>query len=211
MYTYNRSTNVILDEDYNEIRDYDTTYNYDDRQDKWEEDKSSWETVELYARAYGGRPEPIIKWYVDNNNDELNQDDHFRISEGRIGCQDRNSLICDYESRIEFTVDDELMEILSDEYGVDTNPKDGLVRFDLTIEVEQGDDQSYVDTQKVSMNIEKTYDNGSLPASTIGIIVGVTVAVVILVVALILLFYAKRRRKWCFKASLDTLSRRRRI
>ena len=34
VYTYNRSTNVIYDENDDEIRDYDTSYNWNDKEDK---------------------------------------------------------------------------------------------------------------------------------------------------------------------------------
>ena len=137
---------------------------------------------------------------MDNNNDELDDDEHFRIVTSRLGCEDGEELICNFESRVEFTVDGNLMYKLSNDYGVDTNPGDGLVRFELNAEVEQGDN-AYMDRVSVNFNVEKPYDDGSLPASTIGIIVGVVCAVVVLIIALGLLFYAKRKRKWCFKVS----------
>lgn len=84
--------------------------------------------MEFTAKGFGGRPEPVFKWYIENNdNDDLNERDEFHISEGKLGCEDSRSMICNFQSTIEFTIDDTLMEYL-EEIGVDVNPKDELVR-----------------------------------------------------------------------------------
>ena len=49
------------------------------RQEKWEEEKSYWEEVELVVMAEGGRPVPMIYWYInDISNDELSENELFR-------------------------------------------------------------------------------------------------------------------------------------
>lgn len=78
MYTYNQSEVVMYDEDMNQIDDWDTQYNYNDKQKKWMKGESGWESVEFTCAAYGGRPEPTFKWYIENNdNDDLHDVDHF--------------------------------------------------------------------------------------------------------------------------------------
>ena len=44
----------------------------------------------------------------------------------------------------------------------------------------------------------KSYDNGHLKGSTIGIIVGVIAAVILLIAAIALLVFAKASGRWCF-------------
>ena len=79
VFTYNQSTIVMLDEDENEVDDWDTTYNRNVKKNKWEPGKSNWESVSFTCGAYGGRPEPVFTWYIENNdNDNLEDDDHFR-------------------------------------------------------------------------------------------------------------------------------------
>ncbi len=200
--------------------DVDTTYNYNERQNDWEEGKTGWENLEFSALAYGGRPEPTFTWYIGNRGDDLYEHrDVFRISTGSLGCKDRYGMICDAESTISFGVDDVLMEKL-ETFGVETNPKDELVRFELNCDVEQVTKNGYTDflklmtvfffffapqggssfTQKLSVqiNVEKSYDNGALPASTIGIIIGVILAILILLIAIAILVFAKRSGVWCF-------------
>ena len=114
VYTYNQSTVVMRDEDNNEISNWDTTYNRNDKQNKWEKGKSNWESVEFTCSAYGGRPIPTFKWYIENNdNDDLNAVELFRITEGQIGTEDKYGFIPNYESTISFAIDDELMEFLA--------------------------------------------------------------------------------------------------
>ena len=74
MFTFNQSSNSIVDEDYDQVNDIDTTYNFNVKKNEWEQGKSNWETVELNCLAFGGRPEPEIIWYIENNdNDNLNE------------------------------------------------------------------------------------------------------------------------------------------
>ena len=79
-------------------------------------------------------------------------------------------------------------------YNIETNPSNGLISFEVTCEVRQGGyGSSYSEQQKYSMrvNVQKPYDDGNLTGSTIGIIVGVILAIGILV-------FAKARNMWCF-------------
>ena len=69
---------TTVDEERNEVDDWDTTYNYNERQQKWEKDKSNFESVEFTCLAYGGRPEPTFRWHIENSNDDLNEVDAFR-------------------------------------------------------------------------------------------------------------------------------------
>ena len=61
------------------------------------------------------------------------------ISDDRVGSVDRSGYILNFESSIDFAVDDEFMFLLEDEFGVDTNPRDDDVQFTLNCEVDQGD------------------------------------------------------------------------
>ncbi len=130
--------------------------------------------------------------YIDNRGNDLDMDESgvFRVSEGVIGCEDDLGYICNRQSSITFGVDDRLMEVL-DGFGVDTNPEDETVRFELACDIEQYG-TSFVQTVRVDVNVEKSYDNGALPASTIGIICAVVIAVVILLIVVCCLLMAKR-------------------
>ena len=131
----------------------------------------------------------------------------YRISEGTRNVEDYGGYIRNLESTIDFGIDERLMEIL-DEYGIDTNPKDGIVRFELNCQIEQvletcklcmialtfahtQGTNFFVQRESVRLNIEKTYDNGALPADTIGIIVGCIFAVLLLIVAVAVLVSQK--------------------
>lgn len=62
-----------------------------------------------------------------------------RISDDLVGTADRSGYIQNFESSIDFTIDDELLIIL-EELGVDVNPREEELQFVLNCEVEQGDD-----------------------------------------------------------------------
>lgn len=69
------------------------------------------------------------------------------------------------QSSIEFTIDDRLMEFL-EQYGIDINPKDDQVRFELNCEADQGADVSFTETVSVELRIEKRYLDGELEAGS---------------------------------------------
>ena len=207
IYTYNQSYVEVQDSDRNRISNLDTTYNWNDREDDWEDDKGGYENVELYCFAAGGRPRPIFKWYIERNtNSPLRDDNVFKISDekGQVTrTYGDQGVITDVESNIQFAVNQDLLSLLQDE-GVDTNPENGDFSFDLTCEVDQSGSSSsqggggFADRQTVRINVGKSYDNGALKSSTIGIIIGVVCAVILLVAAVALLLFAKSKNMWCF-------------
>ena len=67
VFTYNRSTNYIVNDEDNEVGSVDVTYNWDDRNDDWWGDYSNYENLVLTCGAQGGRPEPTFLWYIENN------------------------------------------------------------------------------------------------------------------------------------------------
>ena len=74
---------------------------------------NGYEQVELSCQAFGGRPIPEIKWYIDNHdNDDLDDDSHFDISTGPIG-SDYGKWIENYQSSIKFQIDSTLLDKLS--------------------------------------------------------------------------------------------------
>ncbi len=64
LYTYNQSTVYLEDGEDNDVQndEIETTYNYNDRNGDWEDDKTGWESLEFVALAYGGRPDPTFTW-----------------------------------------------------------------------------------------------------------------------------------------------------
>jgi tetrahydromethanopterin S-methyltransferase subunit F len=118
------------------------------------------------------------------------------VSDRTTGQEDPNGYIKNWESEIDFRIDDKFMIKLED-FGVDANPTDGTVRFQLNCEVNQGSN-SLIQRESVDIRIERKYDNGAIAADTIGIIVGVIIAVAILIVIVVLLLVAKSRKIWCF-------------
>ena len=75
----------------------------------------------------------------------------YRVSEGSVSSSDKYGYIPNFESSIDFGIDDKLMEYL-ETVGVEINPEDELVRFELNCEVTQGD-QSYVQIATIDMKV----------------------------------------------------------
>ena len=75
---------------------------------------------------------------------------------------------------------------------MDTNPEGEVIEFEPSSSVSQ---EGYGNSEitAVAVTIDKSYDNGVLPASTIGIIVGVILAFLLLLLALLLLCCWMRR------------------
>ena len=203
VYTYNRSMVDILDE--NDQRDsvtsVRTSYNWNDKKNDWEDDKGNFESVELICYAAGGRPQPTFTWQI--NGDDLPNDDIFdnpAADQNPNGDLSRsygmNGEIQDREVKLTFEVNTDLLEVLSSRYGVDTNPDASDFDFDIDCIVEQNKQET--DTQTVRIDVAKSYDDGHLAGSTIGMIVGIIVAVIVLVAAIALLIFAKASAIWCF-------------
>ena len=106
----------MLDEDLNPETTIDTSYNYDTREENFIDGTSGYEKVEFSCVAYGGRPLPVFKWYIDNNdNDDFTEDDlgHFNVATSPIGSD--YDYIENYQSTIDFQIDDNLLAILGED------------------------------------------------------------------------------------------------
>jgi len=200
VYTYNRSEVVMIDEDSMPETSIDTTYNWDTREEEWLDGTGGYENVEFSCIAYGGRPIPTIKWYIDNNdNDDLSDDDgdlgHFNVATSSIGSD--YDYIENSQSTIDFQIDDKLLEILGpDGYGIDTIPETGSFSFDVTCEITQDNQVTAQETMRI--DVARKHDNGQLKGSLIGVIVGVVLAGILLIIAVALLVFAKATSRWCF-------------
>jgi len=198
VYTYNRSEIHLIDEDENPETTIDTSYNYDTKEEDWIDGKNGFESVEFSCRAYGGRPLPTFKWYIDNNdNDDFTEDDlgHFNVATSPIGSD--YDYIENYQSTIDFQIDDNLLAILGEDgYGIDTNPSDGRFSFEVNCEVTQG--TQITETASMKINVQRKHDDGQLKGSLIGVIVGVVLAGILLIIAVALLVFAKATQRWCF-------------
>ena len=82
VFTYNRSTNYIVNDEDNEVGSVDVTYNWDDRNDDWWGDYTNYENLVLTCGAQGGRPEPTFLWYIENN--QVTWDSFVVISRGTV-------------------------------------------------------------------------------------------------------------------------------
>ena len=101
IYTYNQSQLFMVDADDQLENSISTSYN-----------KSGWERVEFGCKAFGGRPIPTFRWYINNNqNDDLTDNNHFQITTSSIGSQ--YDFIENYQSTIDFQVDDNFLETLN--------------------------------------------------------------------------------------------------
>ena len=58
-------------------------------------------------------------------------------------------------------------------------------------------------TESMRINVRRTFDDGNLKGSMIGVIVGVVLAAILLIVAVALLVFAKSTSKWCFADDYD--------
>lgn len=204
----------VMDKDRRPIRDLDTAYNWNDKQDKFEEGKNRYEEVELTCRASGGRPYPEFYWTI--NKDRLEDDDVFQVSPRQTVRQyGYQGMIKDFESVLKFTVNQKLLERLR-LMRVETNPREGSFSFEIDCELEQGSYGTGYSSgggsgggssggstggyrESIRVVVAKSYDDGGLKASSIGIIIGSLVAIVVLVAAVALVVFAKASRRWCFE------------
>ena len=71
VFTFNQSLVRVLEATEGvEIGSVDTQYNYNDKEKKWERGESDWESVGLICTAYGGRPLPAYRWFINDNVDK---------------------------------------------------------------------------------------------------------------------------------------------
>jgi len=191
---------------------YQVAYNWNDRNEDWEDDGNrQFDQLEFYCQAPGARPNPQFKWYIGQGRGQEIQgtDDFLKLSDPQnhrgssIRQYGYRGMIQDYESQLTMKIDQDLLDFLNTRANIDTNPEQGNFQFDLTCEVDTSGNngnggQSGNNMQTVTVMVTKSYDNGMLPASTIGIIVGCIVAGVLVVVAISLLLFARSRSMWCF-------------
>lgn len=90
----------------------DSSYNWDTKEEEYIDGKSGWERIEFACLAYGGRPVPTFRWYINNErNDDLTEDNTFNIATSSIGSDYR--YIENYQSSIDFQVDHNLIDKLA--------------------------------------------------------------------------------------------------
>jgi len=219
VYTYNETRVDILGTLPNQgnqrqqSSSYQVTYAWNDRNNDWEDDsQTNFEQLEFYCQAPGARPNPTFRWYVGQGRGAEIQgtDDFLKLSDPQnhkgspIRTYGYRGMIQDYESQLSMRVDTDLLNFLNTRANIDTNPEQGNFQFDLTCEVDQsgngggGGPSGGNSQQTITVMVTKAYDNGMMPASTIGIIVGCLVAGILVVVAIGLLLFARSKNMWCF-------------
>lgn len=193
----------MVDEDLQYENQIDTTYNWDTKEEEWMEGKGGYERIEFSCMAYGGRPEPVFEWHINNENEDLENVDHFNIRTSPFG-GGVSDYIQNYQSTIEFQVDEKLLEKLQD-YGIDVNPSNGQFDFEVTCDVTQGNRQvsSSRGGNTMRINVRRNHDDGQLKGSMIGVIVGVVLAGILIIIAVALLVFAKATSRWCFSDEYD--------
>jgi len=213
VHTFNHTSIAIVDQNRNPVTSIQTSYNWNDREEDWEDGKGGYENIQLYCQAFGARPSPTFKWYVGNQRGSpiSGGDNVFKLTDptnhkgALTRSYGRNGIIKDMESSIDFAINQELLAYLKTQ-NIETNPEQGNFNFDLTCEVDQpgyNNAGGNSGPHTVTFQVAKSYDNGALKSSTIGIIVGVVCAVVLLVIAMGLLLFARSRNMWCFDEYSD--------
>lgn len=208
VYTWNDTKCAILDRDDNDV-DGDTiqtSYNWNTKQKDWEQGKGSYETLELKCIGSYGRPRPTFAWFIENNDDDtLDGDSNFDVDvDGQfMGSEDHNNFIESYESDLNFQLNDKFLAKLAG-YSININPVNSIVTFKISCECHQqrsGSDAVATDQPTVTIDMTKSYDDGKLIASTIGLVVGIVVGVVILIIVVAVLIFAKTSGRLCFDDS----------
>jgi len=196
----------------NQQSSWQMTYQWSDRNEDWEDDTNrQFDQLDLYCNAAGARPNPTFRWYVGQGRGaEIMGDKEFlKVTDptNHLGTSVRqygyNGMIQDYESQLTMKLDTDMLEFLNTQANIDTNPEGGNFQFDLTCEVDtsatnRGGGGGAQTQEVLTIMVTKSYDNGMLPASTIGIIVGCLVAGILVIVAIGLLLVARSRNMWCF-------------
>ncbi|XP_023330333.1 uncharacterized protein LOC111702790 isoform X2 [Eurytemora carolleeae] len=207
IYTFNRTlTDITDDRDSLITRNVDAWFNYDDNEEEWRAGSiGGWEQVELNCNARGGRPEPKIRWYI--NNDDRNAfggesgssdaDKVFSVRESYGTTYDDEGYIRDKISQLIFDVDRDLLNYLWEKNQINSNPTTGQFTFDLVCEVNQGD----YGMEKISttITIKRIYFEDRLKTSTIGWIVGGVLVGILLILIILVALWAKASGRWCFE------------
>jgi len=203
VYTFNQTTSRLVTKRNEEDIGSRVTYNYNwnTKRDEWVDGTGSYERLELKCLSQFGRPQPRLIWMI--NREEIDGESWIKdsgVSRGR--CYDNNQYVCDFESTIEFEINDELLTYLYNTHNTDTNPQSGQINFDLECYVKQGDDSNIYYEERMTTRIEvlRIYDNGNYTKEEIGMIVGITLGVLVLFIVggVLLLIFAKSTERWCF-------------
>ena len=121
MYTFNRLQLLLVDEDKNPETFIKTAVG---------------DTVKFFCQSFGGRPLGEFKWYIDNNQQMLTNDNHFNIgppsSMGSDYDYEEN-----YQSTIEFKIDSSLLDRLKQFYHINISPSTEQFSFNINCEVRQ--------------------------------------------------------------------------
>jgi len=205
VYTFNRTIPILQDD--REIvinRDMEIWYNYDDNKDTWRAGSGGWQNVKMTCNAKGGRPEPTVRWLINNDDrsafgdleNNAEADRVFDVRDSLGSTYDVEGYIRDKLSRLTFDVNREFLSYLWTKHQLDTNPTSGIFSFDLTCEVQQADYATERTT--IRINVRREYFKNALKGETIGMIVGIVLAVVLVVFVVLLLLFARATGRWCF-------------
>jgi len=181
-------------------RDIEIWYNWDQDEEEWRAGTSGNEKVELRCLAQFGRPEPTITWHInrDKNND-LSGENIFSIREQTGNTHDPNGYIRDWQSDIDFEVSTDFLNYLVNTHSINVNPENGQFSFDLTCHASQGDNGEYHEEDITTrITVRRVYFSDTLRGETIGMIVGIVLAVLLLIVVCLVLIFLKATERLCF-------------
>jgi len=202
IYTYNETVLMMQQQrGEQEInRDIEVWYNWDQDEEEWRAGTGANEKVELRCLAQFGRPTPTITWHInrDQNND-LSGERIFTIREQNGNTHDPNGYIKDWQSDIDFEVSTEFLDYLFNTHSININPENGQFSFDLTCHASQGDNGEYHEEDITTrITVKRVYFTDTLRGETIGMIVGIVLAVLLLIVVCLVLIFLKATERLCF-------------
>lgn len=205
LYTFNRTIVDFTDDREQAItRNLEVWYNYDENENEYRSGSNGYENIRLNCNGRGGRPEPTITWMI-NNNDRLafgedlsgEADRIFNPKEQFTHTYDPEGYIRDKSSELDFTINQEFMSYIGNNYGIDVNPEGEQFSFELTCIVDQGD----YGKEELSMmiNVRRVYwRNGFNGWEIFGISIGAILGFAIIVALLIVCCCAAIKGWWCF-------------
>jgi len=202
IFTYNQSE-VYLQEKRTEedvSGTFEAWYNWDSNREDWRSGESGYQTIEWSCLAKYGSPAPTFVWTINGDDrNELHNENLFNIRDNSDITYDQGGYIKDMVSEMRFDVNDEFMDYLYNTHGIDPNPENGEINFDLECNVEQGASGEYnSESIRTRFNVKRVYFRDSMRAGTIGMIVGLVLAGLILIIVVMLLVFAKATERWCF-------------
>jgi len=207
IYTYNQSVPTLWDiTSSNNEQDIakgtlDLSYNWDERRKRWKDGTSGNERYKLRCLAQFGSPVPTMQWIINGNErEDVARSSVFRVSESEENSAgDPGRLIKDSVSELDFTVDENMLVYLRDQHNIDINPTNGIITFDLECNIQQGNNGDYNDDSVTTrVNINRVYNSGKMRAATVGMIVGIVLAVLVVIFIVLITGFAKATERWCF-------------